>query len=100
MQESGGFRPDWAGPFLGSFSSEQNAARCRQAEIVRLQTNDFTDPRPGIEHEAQQRQVATAVARIKDHRLQQAQRILSVPFKRTGTREIEHLDFEEIQAVF
>lgn len=31
--------------------------------------------------------------------LEQAQRILSVPFKRTGTRVIEHLDFEEIQAV-
>jgi site-specific recombinase XerD len=31
--------------------------------------------------------------------LEQAQRILSVPFKRAGTREIEHLDFEEIQAV-
>ncbi len=31
--------------------------------------------------------------------LAQAQRILNVPFKRTGTREIEYLDFEEIQAV-
>lgn len=31
--------------------------------------------------------------------LDQAQRILSVPFKRTGTRQIEHLDFDEIQAV-
>lgn len=31
--------------------------------------------------------------------LEQAQRILSIPFKRTGTRAIEHLDFEEIQAV-
>jgi len=31
--------------------------------------------------------------------LDQAQRILSIPFKRAGTREIEHLDFEEIQAV-
>lgn len=31
--------------------------------------------------------------------LDQAQRILSLPFKRTGTREIEHLDFDEIQAV-
>jgi site-specific recombinase XerD len=31
--------------------------------------------------------------------LEQAQRILSVPFKRTGSREIQHLDFEEIQAV-
>jgi len=31
--------------------------------------------------------------------LQQAQRILSVPFKRTGSREIAHFDFEEIQAV-
>lgn len=31
--------------------------------------------------------------------LQQAQRILSIPFKRTGSREIAHLDFEEIQAV-
>ncbi len=31
--------------------------------------------------------------------LQQAQRILSIPFKRTGTRQIEHLDFDEIQAV-
>ena len=29
----------------------------------------------------------------------QAQRILSVPFKRTGTRQIEHFDAEEIQAV-
>jgi len=31
--------------------------------------------------------------------LEQAQRILSIPFKRTGTRQIEHLDFDEIQAV-
>ena len=31
--------------------------------------------------------------------LHQAQRILSIPFKRTGSREIAHLDFEEIQAV-
>ena len=31
--------------------------------------------------------------------LEHAQRILSVPFKRTGTREIQHLDFAEIQAV-
>jgi site-specific recombinase XerD len=31
--------------------------------------------------------------------LNQAQRILSIPFKRTGSREIDHLDFEEIQAV-
>lgn len=31
--------------------------------------------------------------------LQQTQRILSIPFKRTGSREIQHLDFEEIQAV-
>ncbi len=31
--------------------------------------------------------------------LAQVQRILAIPFKRTGTREIAHLDFEEIQAV-
>jgi len=31
--------------------------------------------------------------------LEQAQRILSIPFKRTGSREIQHLDFDEIQAV-
>jgi site-specific recombinase XerD len=31
--------------------------------------------------------------------LQLTQRILSVPFKRTTTRQIEHLDFDEIQAV-
>ena len=31
--------------------------------------------------------------------LEQAQRILSIPFKRTGSRETAHLDFEEIQAV-
>jgi integrase/recombinase XerD len=31
--------------------------------------------------------------------LAQAQRILSLPFKRTATREIQHLDFDEIQAV-
>jgi len=31
--------------------------------------------------------------------LAQAQRILSVPFKRTGTRQIEHFDADEIQAV-
>jgi site-specific recombinase XerD len=31
--------------------------------------------------------------------LEQAQRLLSVPFKRTGTRPIEHFDFDEIQAV-
>jgi site-specific recombinase XerD len=31
--------------------------------------------------------------------LEQAQRILSIPFKRTGSREIQHLDFDEVQAV-
>lgn len=31
--------------------------------------------------------------------LEQAQRVLSIPFKRTGTREIEHFEFKEIQAV-
>jgi site-specific recombinase XerD len=31
--------------------------------------------------------------------LEQAQRILSIPFKRTISREIQHLDFDEIQAV-
>jgi len=31
--------------------------------------------------------------------LQQTQRVLSIPFKRTATRQIEHLDFDEIQAV-
>jgi len=31
--------------------------------------------------------------------LAQARRILTIPFKRTGSREIAHLDFEEIQAV-
>ena len=31
--------------------------------------------------------------------LAQAQRILSVPFKRTGTRQIEHFEADEIQAV-
>ena len=31
--------------------------------------------------------------------LAQAQRLLSVPFKRAGTREIHHLEFSEIQAV-
>jgi integrase/recombinase XerD len=31
--------------------------------------------------------------------LAQAQRILSVPFKRTAAREIQHLDFDEIMAV-
>lgn len=32
--------------------------------------------------------------------LAQARRILAIPFKRTGSREIAYLDFEEIQAVF
>lgn len=31
--------------------------------------------------------------------LAQAQRILAIPFKRTGSREIAHLSFEEIEAV-
>jgi len=31
--------------------------------------------------------------------LGQAQRVLSIPFKRTGNREIHHLDFDEIQTV-
>jgi integrase/recombinase XerD len=31
--------------------------------------------------------------------LEQTQHILCIPFKRTATRQIEHLDFEEIQAV-
>jgi site-specific recombinase XerD len=32
-------------------------------------------------------------------RIEQAQRILAIPFKRTGTRPIEYLEYEEIQAV-
>lgn len=35
----------------------------------------------------------------RPERLAQAMRILSVPFKRTATREIQHLDFDEILAV-
>lgn len=31
--------------------------------------------------------------------LERAQRVLSIPFKRTGTRQIEHFDSDEIQAV-
>jgi site-specific recombinase XerD len=31
--------------------------------------------------------------------LAQAQRLISVPFKRTGTREIHHLEFSEIQTI-
>jgi len=31
--------------------------------------------------------------------LEQAQRVLSLPFKRTGSRQIEHFDADEIQAV-
>jgi len=31
--------------------------------------------------------------------LEQAQRILSIPFKRAGSREIQYLEFDEIQAV-
>ena len=31
--------------------------------------------------------------------LEQTQRILSIPFKRTGSREIQYLDFDEIQAL-
>lgn len=31
--------------------------------------------------------------------MNQVQRILGIPFKRTGSREIDHLDFDEIQAV-
>ncbi|RPJ22285.1 MAG: integrase [Chloroflexi bacterium] len=31
--------------------------------------------------------------------MEQSQRILSIPFKQTETREIQHLEFEEIQAV-
>jgi site-specific recombinase XerD len=37
-------------------------------------------------------------AQCPEH-LAQAQRILSLPFKRTATREIQHLSFEEIRAV-
>ena len=37
-------------------------------------------------------------AQYPEH-LAQAQRILNLPFKRTETREIEHLDFAELQAV-
>lgn len=39
------------------------------------------------------------VASQHPEHLEQAQRILSIPFKRTGSREIAHLDFEEIEAV-
>lgn len=31
--------------------------------------------------------------------LAQTQRLLSIPFKRTGTREIQHLEFDEMQAM-
>lgn len=37
-------------------------------------------------------------AQCPEH-LAQVQRILSVPFKRSATREIQHLSFDEIQAV-
>jgi len=37
-------------------------------------------------------------ARYPEH-LAQAQRVLSVPFKRTGAREIQHLEVAEIQAI-
>ncbi len=37
-------------------------------------------------------------AQFPEH-LDQAQRVLGIPFKRTETREIEHFDFDEIQAV-
>jgi len=39
------------------------------------------------------------LARERPEYLTQAQRIRSIPFKRTGTREIQHLDFQEIHAV-
>lgn len=39
------------------------------------------------------------IARQYPDYLAQAQRILSIPFKRTATREVQYLDFEEIQAV-
>ncbi len=39
------------------------------------------------------------VAESRPDRLEQCQRILAVPFKRTGTRPIEYLEYEEITAV-
>jgi integrase/recombinase XerD len=39
------------------------------------------------------------VAAHHPERLEQAQRILGIPFKRTRTREVEYLEYEEIQAL-
>ena len=39
------------------------------------------------------------VAIYTPERIEQAQRILAIPFKRTGTRPIDHLDYDEISAV-
>lgn len=39
------------------------------------------------------------LARERPEYMSQTQRILSIPFKRTDTREIQHLDFQEIHAV-
>jgi site-specific recombinase XerD len=37
-------------------------------------------------------------AQFPEH-LEHVQRVLGIPFKRTKTREIEHFDFDEIQAL-
>ena len=39
------------------------------------------------------------LAGLHPEHLEQAQRVLSIPFKRVATREIQHLDLAEIQAV-
>lgn len=37
--------------------------------------------------------------RFPDH-LEQCQRVLGIPFKRAGSKPVEYLDFEELQAIF
>jgi integrase/recombinase XerD len=95
---------------LLQFVAGEQAGPC-QLDVEHLTVEQVTAFLQNLE-EVRKNQVSTRNVRLSaihsffrylgayhpDH-LAQAQRILSLPFKRTETREIEHLDFTEIHAV-
>jgi hypothetical protein len=90
LHEACCFWPNRTGSFFFTFPSEQNAVGRSQAEIGRLQTNDFADPRAGVEHQAQQRQVSAAIAQLNVYRAQYGLDLLKIKmFDLAGTRALE-----------
>jgi len=96
--------------FLLQFIAAKQSSAC-QLEVEHLTVDQITAFLQNLE-EGRKNHVSTRNVRLSaihsffrflgayypDH-LAQAQRILNLPFKRTETREIEHLDFAEIKAV-